>query len=189
MQTIELKVAKRTEVGKTSSKQLRKDEMVPCVLYGGKENIHFSAPAKEFNKLVYTPNVYLVDLNIDGKKVNAIMKDIQFHPVSDKIVHMDFLEIDMNKEVTMEIPVVLSGFAEGVKAGGKLLLEMRKLRVKGLAKNLPDTLNIAIDNLGLGKTIQVKDLSFDKLEVLNAKNAVVVSVRLTRAARAAQQAK
>ncbi|MBN2166334.1 MAG: 50S ribosomal protein L25/general stress protein Ctc [Marinilabiliaceae bacterium] len=187
MKTIELTASKRSDVGKSSTKQLRKNEQVPCVLYGGKETIHFAAPTKSFNKLIFTPNVYIISLNIDDQKVNAIIKDIQYHPVSDEVQHIDFLQISDDKPVTIEIPVKLNGFAEGVKAGGKLQLEMRKLRVKGLSKYLPDTLDIDINNLGLGKTIKVGQLEFDNLELLNAKNAVVVAVKLTRAARAAQQ--
>ena len=187
MQTIELSAKKRAELGKSSTKQLRKNEEVPCVLYGGKEVTHFAAPANSFRKLIFTPNVYIVSLDIDGKKSNAIIQDIQYHPVSDEILHVDFLQVSDDKPIVIEIPVKLNGFAEGVKAGGKLTLERRKLKVKGLAKNLPDTLDINIDNLGLGKTIQISDLNFDNLELLNAKNAVVVAVRLTRAARAAQQ--
>jgi large subunit ribosomal protein L25 len=186
MQTIELKGSVRQDVGKKSTKQLRSSEMVPCVVYGGKEPIHFAAHANEFKSLVYSPGVYLVDLNLDGKKYGAIMQDIQFHPVGDHILHVDFLAIEPSKPIVMEVPVKLVGFAEGVKEGGKLVLEMRKLRVKGLPTNMPDSLEINIDKIGLGKTIQVKELSFENLEVLNAKNAVVVGVRLTRAARAAQ---
>lgn len=186
MQKIELKGSSRTNMGKSATKQLRNDEMVPCVLYGTSGNIHFSAALKDFSKLVYTPNVYLVDLNIDGKIYSAIMQDLQVHPVSDVIQHVDFLSISNDKAITMEIPVTLSGLAEGVKAGGKLQLELRKLRVKALPKDMPDNLEIKIDNLGLGKTIQVKELSYDNIEILNAKNAVVVAVKLTRAARAAQ---
>ncbi|MBN2743551.1 large subunit ribosomal protein L25 [Breznakibacter xylanolyticus] len=189
MQTIELNGSLRANLGKSATKQLRTEEMVPCVLYGTEGNVHFSAPAKEFRHLIYTPNVYLVNLNIDGKTYSAIMQDIQFHPVSDAIQHVDFLSINNDKAITMEIPVTLSGFAEGVKAGGKLQLELRKLRVKALPKDMPDNLEIKIDSLGLGKTIQVKELAFDNIEILNAKNAVVVAVKLTRAARAAQQGK
>lgn len=186
MQSIELTGSARANLGKTATKQLRTEEMVPCVLYGTNGNIHFASPAKEFRHLVLTPNVYLVNLNIDGKVHTAVMQDIQYHPVSDAILHVDFLSITQDKAIVMEIPVILNGFAEGVKAGGKLQLEIRKLRVKALPKNLPDTLDIQIDTLGLGKTIQVKDLNYDNMEIMNAKNAVVVSVKLTRAARAAQ---
>jgi large subunit ribosomal protein L25 len=187
MQTIDLSAAKRADLGKASTKQLRKDEQVPCVLYGGKENIHFSAKVNEFRKLLYTPHVYIVNLKVDKTKYSAVVKDIQFHPVTDEILHVDFLQVTEDVPMIIEIPVALTGFAEGVKAGGKLTLEIRKLKVKALAKNLPDTLDIKIDTLALGKTIKVGELKFPNLEILNAKNAVVVSVKLTRAARAAQQ--
>ena len=186
MQVIELNGSLRTNLGKAATKQLRAEEMVPCVLYGTEGNVHFSAHQNEFKNLVYSPNVYQVNLNIDGKTYTAIQQDIQYHPVGDEIIHVDFLSITPDKAITMEIPVALNGLAEGVKAGGKLQLELRKLRVKALPKNLPDTLDIKIDNLGLGKAIQVKELSYENIEILNAKNAVVVAVKLTRAAKAAQ---
>ncbi len=188
MQTIELKGSKREVIGKKPTKELRKEGKVPGVLYGGNEVVHFAIDAKQLKSLVYTPNVYIVKLDIDGTQVDAIMQDIQFHPVSDNILHIDFLQIFEDKPVVIEIPVKLQGFAEGVKAGGRLSLEQRKLRVKGLPANLPDTLNIEISHLKLGQTVQVGTLSFDNLEVLNAKNSVVAAVKLTRAARAAQQA-
>lgn len=187
MQTLELKGEIRKDLGKKATKQVRKNEMVPCVIYGSEQPIHFAAHENEFKNLVYSPNVYLVNLNLDGKIYTAIMKDIQFHPVSDKILHVDFYFTSEDKPVIIEIPVKLHGFAEGVKAGGKLQLDIRKLRVKALPKYLPDSLDIQIDDLGLGKTIKVSQLNFENLDILNAANAVVVSVRLTRAARAAQQ--
>lgn len=187
MQTIELKAAKRENLGKTATKQLRNEGKVPCVLYGGDETVHVSALLKDFNKLIYTPNVHIVKLNVDGKVYDAIIQDVQFHPVSDDAIHVDFLQVFEDKPVTIEIPVKLNGLAAGVKAGGKLNLEKRKLKVKGLAKDLPDALDIDITSLGLGKGIQVGHLNYDNLELLNNKNQVVVSVKLTRAARAAGQ--
>jgi len=186
MKTIEIKGFKRETVGKKATKQLRNDGSVPCVLYGGKEVVHFHAPENEFNHLFYTPNVYLVNIDIDGKKYPTILKDSQFHPVSDKPLHVDFLEINDNEPVTIEIPVKVEGFAKGVQAGGILVLEKRKLAVKGLAKNLPDELVVNVENLEIGKTTKVGELNFENLELLTAKNAVVVAVRLTRAARAAK---
>ncbi|WP_462317323.1 50S ribosomal protein L25/general stress protein Ctc [Marinilabilia sp.] len=187
MQTIELKAAKRENLGKTATKQLRNEGQVPCVLYGGEETLHVSAPLKDFNKLIYTPSVHIVKLNVNGKVYDAIIQDVQFHPVSDDAIHVDFLQVFEDKPVTIEIPVKLNGLAAGVKAGGKLNLEKRKLKVKALAKDLPDVLDIDITKLGLGKGIQVGHLSYDNLELLNNKNQVVVSVKLTRAARAAGQ--
>jgi len=188
MQKIELKGSKREGTGKKAAKDLRKEGKVPGVLYGGKDVVLFSIEEKQLKSLVYTPNVYIVKLDIEGTQVEAIMQDIQFHPVSDSIIHIDFLQISEDKPVVIEIPVKLQGFAEGVKAGGRLSLEQRKLRVKGLPANLPDTLNVEISHLKLGQTVQVGTLAFDNLEVLNAKNSVVAAVKLTRAARAAQQA-
>jgi large subunit ribosomal protein L25 len=188
MQTIELKVAKRENLGKKATKQLRSEEKVPCVLYGGKnETIHAAAILNEFNKLIYTPNVYLVKLNIDGTSFDAIIKDVQYHPVTDEAIHVDFLQVFEDKPITVEIPVKVKGLAAGVKAGGKLNLEKRKLKVKGLAKDMPDNLEIDITNLGLGKGMKVGNLSYENLVLLNNKNQVVVSVKLTRAARAAGQ--
>jgi large subunit ribosomal protein L25 len=187
MKTFELKGEKRTEVGKKSTRELRKQELVPCVLYGGSENIHFSIIAKAFKNIVYTPEVYLVNLKIDGKSYQAVMQNIQFNSVSDEIEHVDFLEISDDKLVSIQIPVKLYGSSEGVKQGGKLMLKMRKLRVKGLPKDLPDTLDIEISGLQLGKSIKVGELSFENLEVLDPKNAVVTTVRLTRSAMSAKQ--
>jgi len=187
MQSIEILASKREALGKTATKSLRVNGNVPSVLYGGKETVHFYASEKELNKIVFTPNVYIVKLKVDKAEYNAVIQDIQFHPVTDRILHADFLQVFDDKPVTIEIPVKLEGLAEGVKAGGKLQLEQRKLTVKGLSKHLPDELTINISNLGLGKSIQVGTLSYPELELLNAKNSVVVSVKLTRAARAAGQ--
>ena len=169
-------------------KAIRKNNGVPCVLYCGKEVVHFTVPAEGLRNLVYTPHIYVIDLDIDGKKVNAIMKDIQFHPVKDNILHVDFYEIDESKPIVMEVPVQLEGLAEGVKAGGKLALQIRKLKVKALYNLIPERLIVNVSHLGLGKTIKVGELNFENLELLNAKEAVVCAVKLTRAARGAQAA-
>ncbi len=171
---------------KRALKALRNNQEIPAVLYGGEKVIHFSVTTESVRKLVYTPEIFVVELNIDGTKTMAIVKDIQFQPVTDAIMHMDFLEVSDKKPVAMEVPVVLEGHAEGVKAGGKLTLRMRKLRVKAIYTQIPEKLVINVDNLGLGKTIQVGALQFEGLEVMNAKNAVVCAVQLTRAARGAQ---
>lgn len=186
MKKIELKGSKRQEIGKKVTKALRLEGKVPGVLYGGKEVKHFVIDEKLLKPLIYTPNVYIISLSIDGEKQEAILQDIQYHPVSDRILHIDFLQISDDSPIIIEIPVVLSGLAEGVKAGGRLSLEQRKLRVKALPANLPDTLNIKVDHLKLGDTVKVGSLSFDNLTLLNAKNSVVAAVKLTRAARAAQ---
>ncbi len=188
MKSIEIKGNLRTATGKQDSKKLRKEEKVPCVLYGGEKNIHFAVLEKDLKKLVFTPNVYLVDLDLDGKKHKAIVQDIQFHPVSDRVIHIDFYEIFEDKKVTIAIPVELQGLAEGVKAGGKLQVLNRKLKVRALYKDLPDTLKINVENVGLGKNIKVGEVSFDNLEMLNSANTVIATVKLTRAAKGAMLA-
>jgi len=185
MKTFDLKGTVRTDLGKKATKADRVAENVPCVLYGVSDNVHFTATKSDLRKLIYTPEVYVVNLNVDGKKSKAIMKALQFHPVSDNVLHIDFLELTETKPVVVELPVKLEGLAEGVKAGGKLSLEMRKLKVKGLYTQIPENIVIDVTELGLGKSIQVAKVSVGKLEILNAKNAVVAQVKLTRAARGA----
>ena len=137
-------------------------------------------------KLIYTPDIYAIELDINGEKRNAVLREIQFHPVKDSILHIDLLEVNDKKPVVVEVPVQLEGHAEGVKAGGKLNLSMKKIKVKALYTAIPERVVINIDNLGLGKTLQIGDLHFEGLELMNAKNAVVCAVQLTRAARGAQ---
>lgn len=185
MKSFDLKGTVRTGLGKKATKAERVADNVPCVLYGTAENVHFTTTVSEIRKLVYTPEVFVVNLNIDGKETKAIMKALQFHPVSDKVLHMDFLAISEDKPVVVNLPVKLEGLAEGVKAGGKLALEMRNLKVKGLYTQIPENIVIDVTELGLGKTIQVAKVSVPNLEILNAKNAVVAQVKLTRAARGA----
>ena len=195
MKSIEIKGSLRTETGKKATRELRKCDIVPCVLYGINKDengnqvaTHFTVTNDGLRNLVYTPHIYVVDLNIDGKVVTAIMKDIQFHPVTDKILHVDFLQIDESNPIVMEVPVKLEGLAEGVKAGGKLALQVRKLKVKALYNVIPERLIVDVTNLGLGKTIKVGELNYEGLQILNAKEAVVCAVKLTRAARGAQAA-
>lgn len=195
MKSIEIVGSLRTETGKKATHSLRKNNSVPCVLYGMQKDengsqvaTHFTVTVDGLRKLVYTPHIYVVDLNIDGKVVNAIMKDIQFHPVTDAILHVDFLQINEENPIVMEVPVQMEGLAEGVKAGGKLALQMRKLKVKALYSAIPERLIVNVTNLGLGKTIKVGELNYEGLEILNAKEAVVCAVKLTRAARGAQAA-
>jgi len=185
MKTFDLKGTVRTDLGKKATKAERVSDKVPCVLYGGAENIHFTTTVGEIRKMIYSPEVFVVDLDIDGKKIKSIMKAIQFHPVSDKVLHLDFLQVTEDKPVVVELPVKLEGLAEGVKAGGKLALEMRKLKVKGLYTQIPENIIVDVTELGLGKSIQVAKVSVENLEILNAKNAVVAQVKLTRAARGA----
>ena len=213
MKTFVLEGKVREGLGKKAARELRKEGLIPAVLNGGAivnlpyegtlangeklveiENgrgvivTDFAVSPEAIRKLVYTPDIFVIDLTIGGKQVKAVLKDIQFHPVKDTILHMDFLEVYEDKAITMEVPVKLEGHAEGVKAGGTLQLSMKKLRVKALYNNIPERLVINIDNLGLGKTLQVGELSFEGLELMNAKNAVVCAVNLTRAARGAAAA-
>ena len=188
MKTFDLNGTVRAELGKKATKAERASENVPCVLYGGAENTHFTTTASDLRKLIYSPEVFIVNLDVDGKKCKAIMKALQFHPVTDKVLHIDFLQLEENKPVVVELPVKLEGLAEGVKAGGKLALEMRKLKVKGFYTQIPENIVIDVTSLGLGKSIQVGKVSVENLEILNAKNAVVAQVKLTRAARGAAAA-
>lgn len=188
MKTIEVKgtarnIAERSSEQARALKAIRKNQGVPCVLYGNGDNVHFSVSVESLRNLVYTPHIYSVDLSIDDKKVKAILKDIQFHPVKDTILHVDFYQIDEKNPIVMEVPVQLEGLAEGVKAGGKLTLQMRKLKVKALYNAIPEKLIVNVAHLGLGKTVQVRELQFEGLEILSAKEAVVCAVKLTRAAR------
>lgn len=213
MKTYQLEGTPRESVGKKATKALRKENLIPAVLYGqspvelpykgslnkgekvieiegGKGIIvtEFVVSMDGVRNLIYTPNIYLVELTLGGKTIKAIVKGMQFHPVTDNVLHMDFLEVFDNKPIVMEVPVILEGYAEGVKSGGKLNLEMRRLRVKALYDKIPETLTVNVDHLGLGKTIQVGELEFENLELINSKNAVVCAVKLTRAARGAAAA-
>jgi large subunit ribosomal protein L25 len=185
MKTFELKGEIRDGFGKKAAKSYRSEGLIPCVVYGGhgNENLNFVIKQGAVRNLIYTPEVFLVNLDLGEKKMQAILKEVQFHPVKEQILHIDFLHVFEDKPVVIELPVRLKGLAAGVKAGGKLSLDLRKLRVRALAANLPEELVINVEKLALGKSIQVGDLSFEGLELLNAKNAVVCRVQLTREAR------
>lgn len=188
MKTFELNGTLRTELGKKASNAIRKGEAIPCVLYGcGKENTNFTVTRNDVRKLVYSPDIFEVKLTIDGKTVSAILKDIQFHPVSDNILHMDFMQVDNNKPIIMKVPVKTEGLAAGVRAGGKLSLEMRKMRIKALCKDIPESIKVNVENLELGKSIKAGELSFDGLEIVDNKESLVVCVKATRASRNAAQ--
>tara|TARA_B100000287_G_scaffold93572_1_gene85744 strand:- start:1007 stop:1753 length:747 start_codon:yes stop_codon:yes gene_type:complete len=182
MKSIEIKSSKRENIGKVDSKSLRKNGSVPCVLYGGKENIHFSATEISFKDLVYTASAHTVTLDFGDKKINAILQDIQFHPVSDRIVHADFYEIHEDKDITMDIPVIISGSAPGVlNDGGMLSRNKRKIRIKAIPSNLPDSIDIDISSMQLGDKITMADIQSDKYEILHPENTVVCQVRTSRA--------
>lgn len=188
MQVFELKAELRTEFGKKANKAIRREEKVPCELYGGSENMHFILGEKDLNKAINTPNTYIFNIDIAGKPVQAVIREIQFHPVSDRVLHADFFLVEDDKAVAVEVPVRLDGFAKGVQAGGKLSVIIRKLKVKGLSENLPDVLPVEVTELGLGHSVKVSSLSYEGIEILNAPSAVVAQVKLTRAARAAMNA-
>jgi len=183
MKNLQLNGTLRAEFGKKSAKSIRKNGNVPCVLYGGEEVVHFNLDENDIRPLIITPDIHTVELSIEGKKYMAILKEAQFHPVKDTTLHIDFMQIFDNKPIQMDVPVRLTGLSEGVKAGGKLSQELRKLKVKGLYMNIPDVLEIDVTDLDLGKTMQVGSLSFDKLEIMSAKQAIVCAVKLTRVAR------
>lgn len=210
MKTFSLSAQPRINLGKKATKAIRKDGNIPVVLNGGEIiTLPFEgtlAPGEKIveigngkalittdlfvkqddvRNLVYTPDIFAIELDVNGKKRMAVLKDIQFHPVKDTILHMDLLEVKEDKPVTIEVPVKLEGHAEGVKAGGKLTLSMKKIKVKAPYTAIPERVVINVDNLGLGKTLQIGNLHFDGLELMNAKNAVVCAVQLTRAARGA----
>jgi large subunit ribosomal protein L25 len=182
MKTIEIKGSYRTELGKKSSKQIRKIGNVPCVIYGKEQNIHFYAHELSFKNLIYTPEAHLVDLNIDNKVHKAVLKDVQYHPVSDKILHADFIEVFDDKPVIINIPIKVSGDSVGVIAGGKLNIKKRSLKVKGLPNNLPEHLNIDITELKIHESVKVGDLSYDKIELLDPKRLMVLTIATSRVA-------
>ncbi len=213
MKQFQLSAEPRTDLGKKAAKALRKENKIPVVLNGGEIiTLPYSGTLRAgekvveigngkglittdlvvtneaVRKLIYTPDIYAIELDLHGEKRMAVLKDIQFHPVKDTILHIDLLEVSENKPVTIEVPVQLDGHAEGVKAGGKLSLSMKKIKVKAIYTKIPERVVINVDNLGLGKTLQIGDLHFEGLELMNAKNAVVCAVQLTRAARGAQAA-
>lgn len=186
MKTFNLKATKRETLGKTSSKALRNENVIPAVLYGKAGEsllVHFEVEKEAVRKLIYTPEIFIVNIDVDGQEYKAILKDVQVHPVTDNVLHLDFLYVTADKPVVIDVPVVLDGLAAGVRAGGKLSLDLRKLKVKALYNKIPEKLHVNVENLALGKSIQVGELNFEGLELLNAKNNVVCRVQLTRAAR------
>ena len=213
MKTFQLSAEPRTDLGKKAAKELRKEGKIPAVLNGGRiVELPFNETLKPgeklveiengrgmittdltvtndgVRKLIYTPEIFAIELDLNGEKKTAVLREVQFHPVKDNILHIDLLEVSKDKPVVMAVPVKLEGHAEGVKAGGKLTLSMKKVKVKALYTDIPERLVINVDNLGLGKTLQVGDLNFEGLELVTPKEAVVCAVQLTRAARGQQAA-
>lgn len=186
MKTFELEGSARTELGQKASAALRKQDLIPCVLYGcKKENTNFTVSKNAVRKLIYSPEVFEVKLTIGKKSCSAVLKEIQYHPVSDNILHIDFLEVDDKKPIVFKVPVKTTGLAAGVKAGGKLSLEMSRMKIKALCKNIPECVTINVENLEVGKSIKAGDLSFPNIEIVDNKESLVVCVKSTRAAVAA----
>jgi len=182
MKTILLKGEKRAEVGTRSSKEIRKKGQVPCVMYSeGKEGTHFAIYQADFKKLVYTQNAYKVKLDIEGEMFDAILQDIQFHPVSEMIIHADFLAVSDDKPVVVEVPIKVVGNSPGIRAGGKLVKKINRLKLKGLLKDMPDYVDVEIGKLQIGQSAKVRDISIENIEILDAAANAIVSVKTTRA--------
>lgn len=188
MKTLSIETTARTEYGKKAAKSVRREGLVPCVLCGGGESLSFSVDPKAVKPLIYTPNSYIIELTIDGKKELAVLRDAQFHPVREEILHLDFYRVQEGKPVSIAIPVRLTGNAEGVKVGGKLVLSARKLIVSAMVDQLPDEIVVDVTELGVGKTIFVGDLEFEGLKFMTPATTAVCAVRVTRASRGADAA-
>lgn len=192
MKSIDIKGTVRTATGKKAAKEIRKNGGVPCNLYGEArgENglpvaLSFTVTAAGLRNLVYTPDIYSVNLDIDGKQYTAVMRELQFHPVTDQLLHVDFYEVTPEKPIVMEVPIKLNGLAEGVRAGGKLAANVRKLKVRAVYTQIPERLNIDVTSLGLGKTIKAGELSFEGLELITPASVVICQVKMTRSAMSA----
>jgi large subunit ribosomal protein L25 len=181
MKSVTLSGSLRTNVGKVNAKAVREKGNVPCVIYGGKEQIHFEADIRAFKPVIFTPNAHIVEIDLGGKVYKTVLQEAQYHKINDKLIHADFLEIVDGKPVTANIPVLITGQSDGVKKGGKLVLKMRKLKARGIAATLPDAITIDITKLDIGDSIAVGDITVDGATLLNAKNVSVVSVVTTRA--------
>lgn len=190
MISLEMNASERPDSGTSIAKKERRESLVPCVLYGGEEKpIHFVIPEKDFKPLVYTSNVHTVDINLSGKKYPAVLKDIQFHPVSDKILHVDFYRLHKDKEIEMDVPVQIIGRAEGILLGGVLRKNYRKLRIKALPDNLPDFIEVDITGMQIGNKFYVTKLASDKYKVMHPDNTVVCQIKTSRNAMKAAAAK
>ncbi len=181
MKTVSLSGSPRAGVGKSDANSLRAKGQVPCVIYGAGTQMHFSADERAFKNIIYTPATSIVEIELDGKKFKTVLQEAQFHKVSDKLIHADFLEIVDGKPVTVFLPVKTVGQSEGVKAGGKLAIKMRKLKVRGLINKLPECIELNIENLVIGKSIAAGDINIDGVTILHPKNISVISVNVTRA--------
>lgn len=187
MKSIAISGSPRKNVGKRDAKELRYEGKVPAVLYGGKTQTHFAVSATDLKGLVYTPDVHFVDLEVSGVKTSVVLQDIHFHPLTEQILHIDFMQLDDKKPVVMEIPVKLTGTSPGVKTGGKLIQKLRKLRVKALPKNMPQYVEVSIELLEVGNSVQVAELKFDNIKITNNPEDTIVSVIISRALKQAEQ--
>jgi len=187
MKSIAISGSLRENVGKRDAKELRYEGKVPAVLYGGEKQYHFAVSAADLKSLVYTPDVHFVDLDLDGQKFKAIVQEMQFHPLNDLIRHIDFLELNDEKEVTINIPVALTGTSPGVRAGGKLIQKLRKLRVKALPVNIPQEIQVSLTPLEVGKSVRVDEIKLENARILNNGDDTIVSVGMSRALRQAEQ--
>jgi len=187
MKSIAISGSPRENVGKRDAKELRYQGLVPAVLYGGKNQIHFSVSASDLKSVVYTPDVQFIDLEVAGVKAQAIIQDVDFHPLTDLPLHVDFLELNPEKPVTMEIPVKLTGTSPGVKTGGKLVQKLRKLRVKALPKDMPQSVEVSLESLEVGKSVAVDELKFENFKIMNNGDDTIVSVTMSRALKQAEQ--
>ena len=195
MKQISISGTVRTDLGKKATKEIRNNGNVPCVIFGEKKDengnpiaVHVSVSEKEINKLIYTPHIYLIDINIDGTDHKAILKEVQFHPVKDNVLHVDFYEVHAEKPIVMGVPVQATGLAAGVRAGGRLMMMVRKLKVRAMYDQIPEKLTVDVTNLNLGKTIKAGDLHFEGLEMVTPKEVIVCAVKMTRAAMGAAAA-
>ncbi|WP_337670307.1 50S ribosomal protein L25/general stress protein Ctc [Prevotella pectinovora] len=195
MKEIEVKGQKRTDLGKKAAKAMRKEGLIPCNLYGEAKNadgapeaLSIACPMSELRKIVYTPHIYVIKLVIDGEERTAILKELQFHPVTDALLHVDFYEVNDQKPITVGIPVKLNGLAQGVRDGGRMNLSIRKIDVTAKYQSIPEHLYIDVTAMTIGKSIKVGDLHFEGLEMATSKNVVVCSIKATRKSIAASQA-
>ncbi len=188
METIKIAGVKRDAFGKKETKAIRKTGQVPCVIYGNGTTVHVSVDARSLKPLIYTPQSYRVEFDIEGKTEMGVMREVQYHPVTDQILHVDFYHIVPGKPIAIDVPVKLTGNSEGVKQGGKLILSKRKIRISATMENLPDSIEVDVTSLGLGKSIFVGDLQFDNVAILTPATTAICAVKMTRAARGAAAA-
>lgn len=181
MKTVTLSGSPRASVGKTNATALRAQGLVPCVIYGAGEQIHFSADIRDFKNIIFTPDTNLVSVEIGGKSYRTVLQEAQYHKINDRLIHADFLMVSDDKPVTVQLPVKAVGQAIGVKEGGKMTIKMRKLKVRGLIAKLPESIDLNVDKLAIGKSISAGDINIDGITILHPKNISVISVDVTRA--------